>query len=150
MPINRALFLALSIALVSMSGSAAAAASQSTTTVQTTKVYRANTPEASAIQTWLDSVPNADRRTMDLGKITIKSSKTAKGSLVTAANDAPPVPLPASGSPGEKLTITNELPGGYVETWTFEWVGGGGGGEWRQTDYESHAPVNNPEKPNEL
>ncbi|CAD1787368.1 hypothetical protein XSP_000577 [Xanthomonas euroxanthea] len=150
MSVNRTLFLALSMALGSLSSSAVAAASQSTTTVQTTKVYRANTPEASAIQKWLDSVPNADRRTMDLGKITIRSSKTSKGGMVTAANDGPPVPLPASGSPGEKITITNELPGGYVETWTFEWVGGGGGGEWRQTDYESHAPVVNPEKPNEL
>ncbi|MEA9571285.1 hypothetical protein [Xanthomonas campestris] len=149
MSVNRALFFALSIALASMSGSAIAAASQSTTTVQTTNIYRANTPEASAIQKWLDSVPNADRRTMDLGKITVKSSKTSKG-MVTAANDGPPTPLPATGSPGEKYTIINELPGGFIEKWTFEWVGGGGGGEWRQTDYESHAPVVNPEKPNEL
>ncbi|MEN5205340.1 hypothetical protein ABE473_12840 [Stenotrophomonas sp. TWI700] len=66
---------------------------------------------------------------------------------------APPVPLPTRGTPGERLTILNELPGGFRERWTFEWVtprGGGGGGEWKQTHYESLAPVTGLYQPDEL
>lgn len=39
----------------------------------------------------------------------------------------PPTPLPATGTPGEQITIVDATRT-YYASWTYQWVGGGGGG----------------------
>ncbi len=117
-------------------------------TVRTVTRYVADSPEAASIAAWIDRVPGADKRTNPLGTLRVIRVRSVSGEVSTAGG--PPVPLPANGVPGETITISNTLPGGIVESWTFEWVGTGGGGGWKQTHYESHAPVTQPDRPNEL
>ena len=120
-------------------------------TVETQARYTVGASEADALDRWLANTPEAEPRTMDWGTVTISSFKRVDPLVIRTAN-APPVPLPSRGTPGEQLTIINELPGGFRERWTFQWVGGsgGGGGEWKQTHYESHAPVSGLYRPDEL
>ena len=85
-------------------------------------------------------------------RMTVEIQAPVEPLAIQTAN-APPVPLPTWGTQGEQLTIINELLGGFRERWTFEWVaprGGGGGGEWKQTHYESLAPVSGLYQPDEL
>lgn len=124
-------------------------AAPSTAFVEHVSHHRAGTHEAAAIIRWLDGLPDADRRVMEPGTLTVRHRRVGH-SAMTRAGVAPPVPLPGSGAPGERITITNQLPGGYIETWTFQWVSGEGGGGWTQTDYEMHAPVIEPERPQEI
>jgi len=118
------------------------------TTVRSVARYPADSAEAASIAAWIDRIPGAARQTTPFGMVTVTRTRTIAGQART--ENRPRVPLPANGMPGETITIRNTLPGGIVETWTFEWVGGVGGGGWRQTDYESHAPTTLPDKPNEL
>jgi len=141
------LYSALGLGLTALSPSAVATSPR--IVIEHVSGHRAGTAEAAAIARWLDSIPDADRRTMELGTITVQQRRPPSDAWASAVV-APPAPLPASGAAGEKITITNELPGGFVETWTFQWVAGEGGGGWKQTDYETHAPIVQPDRPNEL
>lgn len=130
----------------------AAAAVPDRMTVETKARYTVGASEADALDRWLARTPEAEPRSLDWGTVTISSFKRVDPLAIRTAN-APPVPLPTRGTPGEQLTIINELPGGFRERWTFEWVaprGGGGGGEWKQTHYESLAPVSGLYRPDEL
>jgi len=144
---------ALICALPILSHSASAAVPDRMT-VETQARYTVGPTDADALDLWLANTPEAEPRTLDWGTVTISSFKPVDPLAVKTAN-RPPVPLPARGAPGEQLTIINELPGGFKERWTFQWVpassgGGGGGGEWKQTHYESHAPVSGQDRPDEL
>ncbi|AWH16071.1 hypothetical protein C1922_01345 [Stenotrophomonas sp. ZAC14D2_NAIMI4_7] len=136
----------LALGLAAMS--AVAGAAPASFVIEQVSHYRAGSSEAMAIAHWLDNMPDAERRVMDLGVLTVSHRKVGNGALAVSAA-APPVALPPAGAPGERYTITNELPGGFIETWTFQWVAGDGGG-WKQTDYEQHAPIVEPERPQEL
>lgn len=121
-------------------------------TVEATARYTPGGVETGALDRWLSKVAEAEARTLDWGTVTIKSMRRTNAMTARAAG-RPPVPLPSVGSPGERLTIINELPGGFSEQWTFQWVpsaGDGGGGSWKQTDYETHAPVSGQDRPEEL
>lgn len=88
-------------------------------------------------------VVSNDAAAADPDRMTVETQAPVEPLALRTAN-APPVPLPTWGTPGEQLTIINELPGGFREHWTFQWVparGGDGGGEWKQTHYQSFAPV---------
>jgi hypothetical protein len=146
---KESLLLVLLLALGLAAMPEVAGAGPSAAFVERVSHHPAGTHEAAAIIRWLDGLPDADRRVMEPGTLTVRQRRVGNGALARAAA-MPPVPLPASGAPGERITITNQLPGGFIETWTFQWVSGSGGGGWKQTDYEMHAPVVEPERPQEL
>jgi len=120
-------------------------------TVETQARYTVGRSEADALDHWLASTREAEPRTLDWGTVTISSFKRVDLRAITVAN-RPPVPLPTRGAPGERITIINELPGGFKERWTFQWVpaSSGGGGDWKQTHYESHAPVSGEDRADEV
>mgnify|MGYP000894245937 CR=1 FL=1 len=146
---KRSLLLAPLLALGLAPVPAVAGAGTPTAFVEHVSHHRAGTREATAIMGWLDGLPDADRRVMEPGRLTVRQRRVGYDALARAGATTP-VPLPGSGAPGERITITNALPGGFIETWTFQWVSGDGGGGWKQTDYEMHAPVIEPERPQEL
>lgn len=146
---KRSLLLAPLLALGLAPVPAVAGAGTPTAFVEHVSHHRAGTREATAIMAWLDGLPDADRRVMEPGRLTVRQRRVGYDALARAGATTP-VPLPGSGAPGERITITNALPGGFIETWTFQWVPGDGGGGWKQTDYEMHAPVIEPERPQEL
>lgn len=83
----------------------------------------------------------------EVGDVTITESTVQKGDSADAFNHgvgpldnpAPPTPLPASGYPGEKLTVTNAARFEY-QSWTFEWLTSqdNGAGGWLQITYTEH------------
>lgn len=83
----------------------------------------------------------------DVGDVTITESTVQKsGSADTfnqgvgpLDNPAPPTPLPQTGYPGEKLTVTNATRFEY-QSWTFEWLTSqnNGAGGWLQINYTEH------------
>ena len=102
---------------------AVAGAGTPTAFVEHVSHHRAGTREATAITRWLDGLPDADRRVMEPGTLTVRQRRVGYDALARAGATTP-VPLPGSGAPGERITITNELPGGFIETWTFQRVSG--------------------------
>jgi len=56
-------------------------------------------------------------------------------SMQRAPGDSPPVPLPASGKPGDVISVSSQRNGG-LETWTYKWrAGSKGGGSWSLIGY---------------
>ncbi|MBK0025161.1 hypothetical protein IAE57_03210 [Stenotrophomonas sp. S48] len=130
------LLLALGLAALPATVAAAPDAAITTTIVEHVSHHRAGTPEAKAILDWLDRVPDANRRMMDPETLTLRQRQD--GATYTARwVEGARFPLPASGAPGEQVTLTHERPGGQVETWTVQWVATEGG-RWKQTHYEWH------------
>ena len=67
----------------------------------------------------------------------------------TPPDNGPPVGLPATGTPGQHLTLVNETTTVY-QRWTYEWQptpGGRGPEDWTQISYQANscaAPVTDP------
>jgi hypothetical protein len=52
-----------------------------------------------------------------------------------APGENPPIPLPASGKPGEVISVSSQRTGG-LESWTYKWrAGSKGGGSWSLIGY---------------
>lgn len=131
------LLLALGLAILPATLAAAPDAATTTTIVEHVSHHRAGAPEAKAILAWLDNVPDANRRMMDPETLTLRQRQD--GATYTARwVEGAPFPLPASGAPGEQVTLTHQGPGGQVESWTLLWVTTEGG-RWKQTNYEWHS-----------
>lgn len=79
-----------------------------------------------------------------VGQITVDTGMEASSgsdrasALSIPPDQGPPTPLPATGTPGQKLTIKNQTSTLYQE-WSFVWlVGGGGLGAWDQQSYSAN------------
>ncbi|BBO49893.1 hypothetical protein JY471_14705 [Stenotrophomonas maltophilia] len=129
--------LAFALALGSTTWPGLAALDRLSAAVERTMLYRVGSAEAIAVAQWLDSRENAHRRTLALGMLTVRHRCDRRKDPHLSANVHPLV-LPHSGAPGEKIAITNDLPGRGSETWTFAWAGDGQDAHWQQTDYGWH------------
>jgi hypothetical protein len=55
--------------------------------------------------------------------------------LQRSPGDNPPIPLPASGKPGDVISVSSQRNGG-LESWTYKWrAGAKGGGSWSLIGY---------------
>jgi hypothetical protein len=130
------------LAWVAATGSACAAETY-TQSVATVSNYRADSVQAQQVQTWLmhhaEYVNGA--RIGDPGKlgnisVSITKTKTSKAGAVQTmvVGDAPPVPLPYSGNPGDVISISMTA-AGISQTWTYKWVGSSANGQWVLVSY---------------
>ena len=100
--------------------------------------YHANTAEATAVKRWL--IDRASRTEQgqslgdfdNLGNITIRVDTPSSGNALS--NPYPPVPLPASGSQGQTISI-GSCGGGISQQWVYLWVGTSGNGGWVLQSY---------------
>jgi len=128
-----------SLALLLTIGSVYAASRDGiTVAVSTEASYRAGTTEAKSIQFWLQKNAQYANGQMvgepaKLGDVTV-IYQTSSGSRQSAVGDGPPVPLPASGKPGDKISISSTS-GGVTQTWSYSWQGSSSGGQWILTSY---------------
>ncbi len=139
-PLSFKCLLAFALALGSTSWPGMAALDRLSTSVERTLVHLAGTPEATAVAQWLEAHKDVHPRTLAFGTVTIRHRCESLGRGVSPV-DAASLPFPARGAPGEKFTITNELPGIGSETWRFVWTGEGRHARWRQVGYGWHVGV---------
>ncbi|WP_144410953.1 hypothetical protein [Xanthomonas arboricola] len=139
-----ALSLALTAAMLASAGISSADAKEATvTTVLTTqKVYGPTAPEVGVIRDWISKRSPEYQPLLKGGTITVKRSAPVNArSMATAADGpgGPPVPLPASGIPGETIEVTQTYPNGGYETWIYVWGLQdipSGLGEWQLQSYK--------------
>lgn len=133
-PLSFKCLLAFALALGSTSWPGMMALDRLSTSAERTWVYLAGTPEATAVAQWLEARKDAHPSTLTFRTVTIRHRY---GSLrgATSSDEAVSIPLPDCGAAGEKITITNDLPGCGRETWGFIWTGEGRDARWKQTDY---------------
>jgi hypothetical protein len=101
------------------------------------------------------------RKVFDSSVVGLITIETKYGQPTTSFRDSvtpesagapkdPPTPLPATGTPGEQITIT-DVTHTYYATWVYTWEvpagGGGGGGGWVQTGGSFHDCGDNTDKP---
>ena len=134
----------------SLSLSASATTSNVKITQTSSRVVTLETNSA-AYQGWSawirsQNAQNPSTANLPAGRITLEITQSATSSAgALAMADAPPLPvsLPATGTPGERLTITSQTNGVYQQ-WIVRWVSGGsgsggvsaGGGSWQVTGYQ--------------
>ncbi len=110
--------------------------------VHTEVSYPARSREANAVLDWLqqnrafDEDGAAIGRLGSLGDIRVSYTRTDSSfALPASPGSNPPVPLPASGSPGDVITIESTS-GGIHQSWTYEWrLNGRGSYAWILTSY---------------
>ncbi|EFF45639.1 conserved hypothetical protein [Xanthomonas citri pv. aurantifolii str. ICPB 11122] len=120
------LSLALTTALLASAGVGPANAKEAkvTTLLTTQKVYSANAPEVGAIRDWITKHSPEYQPLLKGGVVTVKRTGPAGSSSMATASQGPggpPVPLPASGLPGETFEVTQTYPNGGYETWIYVW-----------------------------
>ncbi|MGH8085400.1 MAG: hypothetical protein ACREPV_09005 [Lysobacter sp.] len=121
--------------------STAAFASDASRRVVTTEMtYSADSVETQQIQRWLadHAVRKGNGQIIgapsELGEVRIAIT-TAESMVQPMVIGAPPVPLPASGSPGDRISVTSSN-SRFSETWQYRWEGSAnGGGKWVLVSY---------------
>ncbi|MET3010425.1 hypothetical protein ABXT00_13990 [Stenotrophomonas koreensis] len=114
---------------------------QISSTTTTTLKYLSGSPEIDAIYAWIRE-KSPEHGPLGIAKeISITNTETLTGRVVRSSpGSGPPVPLPASGSPGQTITIMSSFPNGGFESWTYTWqsrpASAGGGGAWVLSMYE--------------
>lgn len=107
-------------------------------TLTTEATYRLGSPEAHQVQQWLAAhaayanggmVGDIDQ----LGDIHI-AYKLSQDTTKAAPGGSPPVPLPASGRPGDSISISSTS-GNIIQTWTYSWLSNSTGGGWYLQSY---------------
>ncbi|WP_080949531.1 hypothetical protein, partial [Xanthomonas euvesicatoria] len=91
-----------------------AATTPSSSLVTTQKsLYRAGFNESQSIVAWIKQHSPKYPPLLPTSSLSVSRSIVSTGLIsIQSGPDGPPVPLPASGVPGEKITIRNEFPGG--------------------------------------
>lgn len=124
------------------------------TATTTAYSYAAGSVEAGQVLQWLDAHPGfrGERMAQDIaalggapaGKLTVvvavPATRVSPDAPAMAAGDGPRAPLPATGVPGQRITITLDT-GARMETWAYQWMAHSSGRHWVLTDYEDHRPV---------
>ncbi|AAM37346.1 hypothetical protein GUF72_05225 [Xanthomonas citri pv. citri] len=111
----------------------------SRTSITSEITYAAGSLEAEQIAQWLSTAPGAgksfDSNVTFSGDVTVRLASVNSGGI-RALQEAPPVPLPASGSNGQTFGISS-CAGGVSRTWSYTWQSGanGSGGGWVLTSY---------------
>jgi hypothetical protein len=141
----------LFIALIIVGGGQVQAASPIVKfTTAATATYRANSSEAQDVQQWLARNAKFVNGSMlgdldKIGDIEIVYARAGTSASPTAGpggpGGGPPVPLPATGNPGDQISITSSS-GGWTQTWSYTWTSSSGGGFWQLVEY--HYFKNNP------
>lgn len=130
--------VALALASATIPFESLATPQQISSTTTTTQKYLSGSPEIDAIYAWIrDKSP--EHGPLGIAKeISITNTETLTGRVVRSSpGSGPPVPLPASGSPGQTITIISSFPDGGFESWTYTWRSRpGGGGAWDLSMYE--------------
>lgn len=129
--------VALVVALGLGAAGAAVAKDGSRTQVVAEGVYAAGSPEARDVGRWLNDVGAYQKS--PLGAVEVVNSRLILGDVhAYEPGDGPPVPLPPSGNPGQRITVTSSG-SGYRESWTYQWINH----QWRLISYEwadTHVP----------
>jgi hypothetical protein len=116
---------------------ASAAPRQNASTVTTTRVYEAGSSEGASIYAWIrDKSPEYSPFATGT-EISVTTTTVSSDKATVAALPSPPVPLPASGTPGQTITIMSTFANGGFESWTYTWNSRtAGGGSWALSGYE--------------
>ncbi|MEN5425912.1 hypothetical protein ABE522_05985 [Stenotrophomonas pennii] len=101
-----------------------------------TIVVDARSADGAAARAWIernspDFRPRLDAEQMEISRTVVVSSDNVQ----RTPGDNPPIPLPASGKPGEVISFSSQRNGG-LESWTYKWrAGSKGGGSWSLIGY---------------
>lgn len=130
--------LLLALGAVQVATAKSPAVSRAITTVSE---YRAGSPEVGQVKAWLQNHAEFANGVMvgdpeKLGHVRITYTKVAAGGSLQAdiVGGDPPVSLPATGNPGDVISISSNS-GGITQNWTYTWVGNITTGGWVLTDY---------------
>lgn len=110
-------------------------AGTATATVVAKATYASDSLEAGYIVDWIKRNSPAYAPALQTGELAISHSYQSAGSLKLAGAAGPPVPLPARGVEGEVISISNTLPSGASESWTYRWSSGA----WKLIKYSFDA-----------
>ncbi|EML7987373.1 hypothetical protein D7Y24_03125 [Stenotrophomonas maltophilia] len=110
-------------------------AGTATATVVAKATYASDSLEAGYIVDWIKRNSPAYAPALQTGELAISHSYQSAGSLKPAGAAGPPVPLPARGVEGEVISISNTLPSGASESWTYRWSSG----SWKLIKYSFDA-----------
>ena len=138
----RSRFVALFAALVFVVGIGSAHAAEKYTSHQTaTAEITAGSREGIQVREWLQrlNAPSAPGVSLSFAtgdRITVTRTSTSEssGRMTASSINNPPVPLPASGSSGETITIEHTS-GVWFQSWTYQWSGNSTGGAWGLISY---------------
>ncbi|MDV9043922.1 hypothetical protein [Stenotrophomonas sp. RAC2] len=97
--------------------------------------YASDSLEAGYIVDWIKRNSPAYAPALQTGELTLTHTYPPAGNLKPAAAAGPPVPLPARGVEGEVISISNTLPSGASESWTYRWTSGA----WKLIKYSFDA-----------
>jgi len=111
-----------------------------TRAVATNATYAAGSAEVRDIRSWLlrnaeyhNGAMIGDPDRLGAVRVTYTAVASAVQSLASPG-DQPPVPLPATGNPGDTMSITSSSRG-YTQTWTYQRVGSSTSGSWSLIEY---------------
>jgi ABC-type nitrate/sulfonate/bicarbonate transport system substrate-binding protein len=130
--------LPLVIALGGVSAASVSAgpiAGTTSATVVAKARYASDSLEAGYIVDWIKRNSPAYAPALQTGELTISHTYQPAGNLKPAGAAGPPVPLPARGVEGEVISISNTLPSGASESWTYRWSSGA----WKLIKYSFDA-----------
>ena len=130
--------LPLVIALGGVSAASVSAgpiAGTTSATVVAKARYASDSLEAGYIVDWIKRNSPAYAPALQPGELTIAHTYQPAGNLKPAGAAGPPVPLPARGVEGEVISISNTLPSGASESWTYRWSSGA----WKLIKYSFDA-----------
>ncbi|MBB5942403.1 hypothetical protein [Xanthomonas sp. 3307] len=110
--------------------------------VVTTSTYTEKSIEKQAVVAWLQQhaehvngklIGEFDR----VGDVTVTYSRETEAGRAypQSPGDGPPVPLPASGRPGDTISVSS-CSRGTNQTWSYTWVSNSAGGTWVLTSYK--------------
>lgn len=124
------------LAAALMAVTQSARAGEDLTTRTRTIVVDPRSVDGAAVRAWIEQ--NSPRFPPRLQAERLEVSRTmvfGPGETHRSPGDSPPVPLPASGKPGEVISFSSERSGG-MESWTYRWrAGANGGGSWTLIGY---------------
>lgn len=110
---------------------------QTSSTVTTTQLYSPASPESDFIFSWIHDKSPEYRPLAVAAEISVTSTAVSSALPIPASPGAsPPMPLPASGTPGQTITIISTHADGGFESWSYTWKGATGGGTWALSGYE--------------
>lgn len=97
--------------------------------------YASDSVEADYIVDWIKRNSPAYAPALRTGQLTVSHTYQTVGIPEQARSAGPPVPLPARGAEGEVISISNTLPSGASESWTYRWTSG----SWKLIKYSFDA-----------
>lgn len=105
--------------------------------------HRAGSAEANRIQAWLEANSPELAPIRLAGEITVTNGYSLPRTVATQAGprpDGPTAELPKTGTPGQRVSVEDEMPDGTRQYWSYEWQGSGssGGGSWNLISYRFH------------